>query len=70
MEFTYLGDRVCVDGGCETVVTARTRYGWVMFRECGELLCGWRLSLWLNVLFMGVMYGQQYCMKVRWEFYE
>ena len=24
-EFTYLGDRVCADGGCEAAVTARTR---------------------------------------------
>ena len=27
-EFTYSGDRVCVDVGCETTVTARTRCGW------------------------------------------
>ena len=28
-EFTYLGDRVSVGGGCEAAVTARTRCGWV-----------------------------------------
>ena len=28
-EFTYLGDRVSADGGCEADVTARTRCGWV-----------------------------------------
>ena len=35
-EFSYLGDRVTVDGGCEAAVTARVRFGWVKFRECGE----------------------------------
>ena len=31
MTFTYLGDRVSAGGGCEAAVTARTRFGWVMF---------------------------------------
>ena len=44
-EFCYLGDRVSASGGCEAAVTARTRYGWVKFRECGELLNGKRFSL-------------------------
>ena len=35
-EFTYLGDRVCSSGVCEVAVAARTRCGWVKFRECGE----------------------------------
>ena len=39
-EFTYLGDRVSAGGGCEAAVTARTRYVWVKFRECSELLYG------------------------------
>ena len=39
-EFTYLGDRVSAGGGCEAAVTARTRCGWVKFRECSELLYG------------------------------
>ena len=26
-------------------MTARTRCGWVMFRECGELLYGWKYHL-------------------------
>ena len=39
-EFTYLGDRGSDGGGCEAAVTARTRYGWVKFREYGELLYG------------------------------
>ena len=37
MEFIYRGDRVSAGGGCEAAVTARTRYGWVKLRECGEL---------------------------------
>ena len=52
-EFTYLDDRVSVDGGCEVAVTARTRYGWVEYRECGELLYGRRFPLWLK----GAVYG-------------
>ena len=38
-EFTYPGDRVSAGGGCEVAVTARTRCGWVMFREHGKFLC-------------------------------
>ena len=41
-EFTYLGDWVSVGGEFEADVTARTRYGWVNLRECGELLYGRR----------------------------
>ena len=47
-ELTYLGDRVSVGEGCEAAVTARTRCGWVMFRECGELLYGKRFPLKLK----------------------
>ena len=32
-EFTYLGDRVIAGGGCKAAATARTRCGWVKFRE-------------------------------------
>ena len=46
-EFTYHGDMVSAGGGCEAAVTARTRCGWIEFRECGELLFGRRFSLWL-----------------------
>ena len=35
-------------GGCEAAVTARTRCGRVMFRECSELLYGRRFPLRLN----------------------
>ena len=34
-EFTYLGDRVSADGGCEAALTARTRCWWIKFRKCG-----------------------------------
>ena len=47
-EFTYLGDRVSAGGGCETAVTAGTRCGCVKFRECSELLYGWRFPLRLK----------------------
>ena len=33
IEFVYLGDRVSAGGGCEAVVTARTRCVWVKFME-------------------------------------
>ena len=32
-------------GGSEAAVTARTRIGWIKFRECGELLHGRKFSL-------------------------
>ena len=35
-------------GGCEAAVTARTRYGWVKFKECGELLHGRKFHLRLK----------------------
>ena len=39
-EFTYLGDKVSVGGGCEAVMSARTKCGWVKHGEYGELLYG------------------------------
>ena len=47
-EFTYLVDRLSIGGGCEAAVTARTRCGWVKFREYGELLYGKRFPLMLK----------------------
>ena len=44
-ESTYLGNRVSVGGGCEATVSAVTRCGWDMLRECGELLYGRRFPL-------------------------
>ena len=43
--FCYLTDRLIASGGCETVVTARVKIGWMKFRECGDLLVGRRFSL-------------------------
>ena len=45
IKFSYLGDRLNATGGCETAVTARTRIGWMKFRECSEILKGKRFSL-------------------------
>lgn len=46
--FCYLGDRVNASGGCEAAVAARARFGWMKFRECGELLNSKRFSLKLK----------------------
>ena len=43
--FCYLDDRFNASGGSEAAVTARTKTGWVKFRECCEVLCGKRFSL-------------------------
>ena len=43
-ELTFLHDRVSAGGGCEAVVTARTRCGWAKLRECGVLLYGRRFT--------------------------
>ena len=37
-EFSYVGDRINSGGGCEAVVTSRTRTGWAKFREFHDLL--------------------------------
>ena len=46
--FMYLGDRLSASGGCEAALTTRTRCGWVIFWECGELLYGRRFPLRLR----------------------
>ena len=33
--FCYLGDRLNASGESEAAATARTRIGWIKFRECG-----------------------------------
>ena len=58
--FCYLGDRLNVSDGCEAVVTARTRIGWIKFRECGELLFGRKFSLKMKE-FIRVAKDQQCC---------
>ena len=73
-EITYLGDRVSVAGGCEAAVTARTRCGWVLLRECDELLYGRRFPLRLKYAVYecyvrpAMPYGiESWCQKkVRW----
>ena len=69
-EFTYLRDKVSAGGGCEAAVTARTIYGRVMLRECGELLCGRRFPPKLkgtgNVCYVrpAILYeGEAWCLK-------
>ena len=64
-EFTYFGDRVCVDGGSEVAVTARARCAWVKFRQCSELLYGRRFPLRLKRAVYSNYLCQQYCMKVK-----
>ena len=39
-KFTYMDDRIGTGEGCEVAMTARTKCGRVMFRECDELLDG------------------------------
>ena len=70
MEFTYLGDSVSAGGGCEAAVTARTRCGWVTFRQCGELLYGRRFPLKLkgavykSYVRPAMLYGSEsWCLK-------
>ena len=43
----YLGDRLNASGESEVAITARTRIGWIKFRECGELLYG--RKFWLKI---------------------
>ena len=69
-EFTYLGDRVSAGGGCEAAVTAGTRCGWVMFRECGKLLYGRGFPLILkgavyeSYVRRAILYGSEaWCLK-------
>ena len=69
-EFTYLGDKVIAGGGCQAAVTARTRCGWVKFRECCELLYGKKFPLRLkgvvyeNYVRPAIQYGSEaWCLK-------
>ena len=47
-KFSYLSDRLNANGGCETVVTARTRIRWIKFTECSKILKGRRFSLMMK----------------------
>jgi len=63
--FCYLGDRMNASGGCEAAVTARTRIGWLKFREYGEILHGKRYLLKLkgkiyrNCVKYAILYGSE-----------
>ena len=68
-EFTYLPVRVSTGVGCEATVTARARFWWVRFRECGKLLRGNRFVLrlkrtvYLNFVRLVFLYrGEARCM--------
>ena len=43
--FRYLEDRLNASGGSKAAITARTRNGWIKFRECEELLYGKKFAL-------------------------
>ena len=47
-KFLYLRDRLNTTGGYETAVRARTRIGWIKFRECSEILKSKTISLCLK----------------------
>ena len=61
----YLGDRVSAGGGCEASVTSRTRCGWVMIRECSELLYGrgfplrLKLAVYKSYVRPAILYGRK-----------
>ena len=62
--FCYLGDRLNASGRSEAAVTARTRIGWIKFRECGELLCGKKFSLKMKKIYQScvrsaMLYGNE-----------
>ena len=68
------GDRVNAGGGRDAYVTVRTRFGWVMFRQCCELPYGKIFPLRLkgavydscilyNVLYCILYAGEKLCMK-------
>ena len=68
--FIHLGDRVSAGGGCEVVVTARTRCGWIKLSTCCELLYGRRFPLTLkwavywNYVRLSMLYGiEAWCLK-------
>ena len=44
-QFCHLGDRLNASGGCEVIVTAKTRLGWKKFKEWGEILFGKKFFL-------------------------
>ena len=68
--FSCLGDRLNATVACETAVTARTRIGWMKFRECSEILKGRRFSLKLqrkvykSCVRSAILYGSEaWCLR-------
>ena len=71
-KFTYLSDRLNATGGCETAVTARSRIGWMKFRECSEIPKGKRFSLkmkgkiYKSCVRSATLYGSEaWCLRER-----
>ena len=56
-------------GGCEAAVTARTKRGWVKFRECCELQYGrfpllLKGSVYWSYVSPAILYGSEaWCLK-------
>ena len=50
--FSYLGDMLQRDGGCERAVAERVRKGWRKFKELSGILCNRRLGMKMR----GVIY--------------
>ena len=54
-------------GGCEAAITARTRFVYMKFKECGQLMYGMRFPLRLNgAVFKSyvrpaILYGSETC---------
>ena len=68
--FRYLWDRLNSSGGSEAAVTARTRIGWIKFREGEELLYGRKFSLkmkgkiYQSCVRSAMLYGNEtWCLK-------
>ena len=68
--FSYLGDRLNASGGSEAAVTARTKIGWIKFRECVELPYGIKFLLkikgriYQSCVISAMLYGSEtWCLR-------
>ena len=68
--FCYLGDRLNASGESEAAVTARTRIGWIKFRDCRELLHGRQFSLKIKEFVKSCVRSAILCVRgrMRWQF--
>ena len=68
IKFTYLGDRLNATDGCEMVVTARSRIGWMKFRERFSLKRKGKIykSCVRSAMLYGIEHGARE--KKRWQF--